>query len=105
GSDELKGRRIAVQGAGGVGSRLAGHLAQAGAEILVADVDETRARALADRLGGDVVHADHILETDADVYAPCAVGGVLDVDTASRLRCSVVAGSANNQLAQPEAAE
>jgi leucine dehydrogenase len=51
------------------------------------------------------VHPDDILQTDADVYAPCAVGGVLDVDSASRIRCVVVAGSANNQLAQPEAAD
>jgi leucine dehydrogenase len=105
GSDELTGRRILVQGAGGVGAQLADHLASAGASVLVADLDRTRAQAVARRAGGDVVDPDDILQTDADVYAPCAVGGVLDVDTASRIRCAVVAGSANNQLAQPEAAE
>jgi leucine dehydrogenase len=105
GSDALEGRRILVQGAGGVGSQLADHLARAGASILVADLDQGRAQAVADRVHGHVVHPDDILQTDADVYAPCAVGGVLDVDSASRIRCSVVAGSANNQLAQPEAAD
>jgi leucine dehydrogenase len=105
GSDDLKGRRILLQGAGGVGAQLADHLAKAGASVLVADLDRTRAQAVADRVGGDVVDPNHILQTDADVYAPCAVGGVLDVDSASRIRCAVVAGSANNQLTQPEAAE
>jgi leucine dehydrogenase len=105
GSDELTGRRILVQGAGGVGSHLADHLATAGASVLVADIDQARAQAVASRANGEVIHPDHVLETDADVYAPCAVGGVLDVDSASRIRCAVVAGSANNQLAQPEAAD
>jgi leucine dehydrogenase len=105
GSADLTGRRVLVQGAGGVGSQLADHLAEAGASVLVADVDQARAESVARRVDGEVVAADHILQTDADVFAPCAVGGVLDVDSASRLRCAVVAGSANNQLAQPEAAE
>ncbi|HJS93990.1 MAG TPA: Glu/Leu/Phe/Val dehydrogenase dimerization domain-containing protein [Solirubrobacteraceae bacterium] len=105
GSDALQRRRILIQGAGGVGSQLADHLAEAGASILVADVDQARAQAVAGRVNGEVIHPDDVLHTDADVYAPCAVGGTLDIDTASRLRCAVVAGSANNQLAQPEAAE
>jgi leucine dehydrogenase len=105
GSDALQGRRILVQGAGGVGSQLADHLAQAGASVLVADLDHARAQAVASRVNGDVVPPDAVLETDADVYAPCAVGGTLDVHSASRLRCSIVAGSANNQLAQAEAAD
>jgi leucine dehydrogenase len=105
GSDDLAGRRILLQGAGGVGSLLADHLAHAGAAVLVADLDHARAQAVADRVGGEVVAPHQILRTEADVYAPCAVGGVLDRDSAARIRCSVVAGSANNQLAQPEAAE
>src|SRR5689334_22281788 len=105
GSDALEGRRILVQGAGGVGSQLADHLAQAGASILVADIDHARALAVANRVNGEVVAPDAVLQTDADVYAPCAVGGILDVESASRVRCAIVAGSANNQLAQPEAAD
>jgi len=105
GSDDLEGRIVLVQGAGGVGSQLADYLAAAGASVLVADVDLTRAQTVAARVRGDVVAATDVLETACDVYAPCAVGGVLSTQAASRVRCRVVAGSANNQLAQPEAAD
>ena len=105
GSDELGGRVILVQGAGGVGSQLADHLAEAGASVLVSDVDPARAEAVASRVGADIVPPDEVIGTHADVFAPCAVGGILDVETASRIRCAVVAGSANNQIAQPEAAD
>ncbi len=105
GSDELGGRVILVQGAGGVGSQLADHLAAAGASVLVSDVDPARAEAVASRVGADIVPPDEVIGTRADVYAPCAVGGTLDVETASRIRCAVIAGSANNQIAQPEAAD
>jgi leucine dehydrogenase len=105
GSDDLDGRTVVVQGAGGVGTHLADLLADAGASVLVADVDAGRARAVADRIRGDVLAADRVSEAPCDVYAPCAVGGVLTVGTASQLRCRIIAGSANNQLAAPEAAE
>jgi leucine dehydrogenase len=105
GSDDLAGRVVVVQGAGGVGSPLADQLAKAGASVLVADIDPERAQAVAARLGGAAVPADQVFETDCDVYAPCAVGGVLSAETVPRLRCRIVAGSANNQLAEPEAAE
>lgn len=105
GSEDLSGRTVLVQGAGGVGSRLAELLAGAGASVLVADVDHDRAQELVDRVAGELVPADSVLGVDADVYAPCAVGGILVTDTASRLRCRVVAGSANNQLVQAEAAD
>ncbi len=104
GSDDLAGRVVLVQGAGGVGSRLADHLARAGAAVLVADVDPVRAQAVAVRTGGEVVPPEQILDTHPDVYAPCAGGGVLTTDSASKVRCAVVAGSANNQLAEPRAA-
>jgi leucine dehydrogenase len=105
GSGALTGRRVLVQGAGGVGSQLADHLAHAGASVLVADLDHARAYAVANRVNAHVVDPGDVLQTDVDVYAPCAVGGTLDVHTASRIRCAIVAGSANNQLAQPEAAD
>ncbi len=104
GSGELDGRRVLVQGAGGVGSTLADRLAAAGASILVSDIDPARAQALAARVGGEVVPAERVFDAECDVFAPCAVGGVLSVKTVSQLRCRIVAGSANNQLAQPEAA-
>jgi leucine dehydrogenase len=105
GSDELEGRTVVVQGAGGVGSPLADLLATAGAAVLIADVDPDRARAVAARVGGAVLPLDQLFETECDVYAPCAVGGSLSVETVPRLRCRIVAGSANNQLAEPGAAE
>ena len=105
GSDDLEGRSVLVQGAGGVGSPLADQLGNAGATVLVADIDPERADAVAARVGGAALPVDQLFETDCDVYAPCAVGGVLSVETVPRLRCRIVAGSANNQLAEPEAAE
>jgi leucine dehydrogenase len=105
GSEDLSGRVVLVQGAGSVGSQLAGHLADAGASVLVADVDGLRARAVAARVGGAIVAAERVIEAECDVFAPCAVGGVLSHDTASRLRCRIIAGSANNQLAEPGVAE
>lgn len=105
GSDDLEGRMVVVQGAGAVGSPLAEQLASAGASVLVADIDPARAEAVAARVGGAALPNDQVFETNCDVYAPCAVGGTLSVDTVPRLRCRIVAGSANNQLAEPEAAE
>jgi leucine dehydrogenase len=105
GSDELEGRRVLVQGAGGVGSALAEHLANAGAAVLIADIDSARAHAVAARVHAESVAADSVFEADCDIYAPCAVGGILSVESVPRLRCPIIAGSANNQLAQPEAAE
>jgi leucine dehydrogenase len=96
---------VIVQGAGGVGSVLAEHLAGSGAEVAVADIDPTRAELVAGRVGGAPLDADQVLETECDVYAPCAVGGTVSVETVPRLRCRIVAGSANNQLAEPAAAE
>ena len=77
----------------------------AGASVLVADVDSERAREVAARVGGTAVETDEVSRIECDVYAPCAVGGVLSSETVEQLRCRIVAGSANNQLAEPEAAE
>jgi leucine dehydrogenase len=105
GSDGLEGARVLIQGAGNVGSRLAELLAADGAEVVVADVDSARARAVAERVGGSVVGAEDAYDTPCDVYAPCALGGTLDAETVPKLRCRIVAGSANNQLAEKEAAD
>jgi leucine dehydrogenase len=98
GSDELAGRRVVVQGAGSVGGKLAALLVEAGATVLVSDVEEERARAT----GGEVVPVEKVLTTECDVYAPCALGATLDAETIPQLRCRVVAGAANNQLATAE---
>ena len=97
GAEDLDGRTVLVQGAGSVGAKLATLLAEAGATVLVSDVDEARARAT----GGILVHPDEAASTGCDVYAPCALGATLNADTIPRLRCRVVAGAANNQLDTP----
>jgi leucine dehydrogenase len=101
GSPELAGRSVLVQGAGSVGAVLARELAEAGARVLVSDVDETRAAAT----GCETVSPDAVLETAVDVYSPCAVGGTLSADSIPLLACRAIAGCANNQLAEPEDAE
>ena len=98
GSPDLNGRRILVQGVGGVGRPLAGQCARAGAELLLSDLDEQRARNTADELGAKIVAPQDVYSTPCDVYAPCALGATLNPETISRLACRIVAGAANNQL-------
>jgi leucine dehydrogenase len=99
GTTDLAGRTVLVQGVGAVGSRLAELLDEAGVSMLLADTHDERARATADRFGAKVVGPDDVIGTECDVYSPCATGGFLNEETIPRLRCAVVAGSANNQLA------
>jgi leucine dehydrogenase len=101
GTDSLEGRVVLVQGLGSVGGPLAGELAAAGARVSASDVVPGRA----DALGAEVVPPEEVIGTECDVYAPCALGGTLSAETIPRLRCPIVAGSANNQLAEPEDAE
>jgi glutamate dehydrogenase/leucine dehydrogenase len=96
GSADLEGRTVLVQGVGAVGDDLARLLGDESAHVLVSDVDEARARAT----GFDVVAAADAIATECDVYAPCAVGGTLNASSIPRLRCTIVAGSANNQLGE-----
>lgn len=98
GGDTLEKRRVAVQGAGGVGSQLIGHLVKAGAEVMVADVDRAAAEAVAERHGATVLGADEILSADVDILSPNAVGGILNADTIPTIRASAICGGANNQL-------
>jgi len=98
GTASLAGRSVAVVGLGRVGGKLARLLAEAGAELVVADLDEGK-RALADELGARWTEPDAALTAEVDVLAPCALGGVLDDDTVPELHCRVIAGAANNQLA------
>ena len=104
GSDSLRGRSLCVIGLGHVGSRVAKRCARAGASLVLADVDE-RKRALAESLGARWISPERALVTDVDVLVPCALGGFLDHETVSRLRCPIVSGAANNQLADDCAAD
>ncbi len=98
GSASLAGRRVAVVGLGRVGGALARLLSDAGAELTVADVDAGK-RALADELGASWTDPHAALRADVDVLSPCALGAVLDEESVADLRCGVIAGAANNQLA------
>lgn len=102
GRGNLKGVRVAVQGAGAVGSRLCAELAAAGADLWVADTDSKRAEAVRDAWGAKIVSNEELLRLKVDVFAPSAVGGVLDATTIEHLRAKIVAGAANNQLASME---
>jgi leucine dehydrogenase len=105
GSDDLRGRSVLVQGVGAVGRVLAGTLAEAGARVLLADVDDARVKGVAAELGAEVVPAEEAVATPCDVFSPCATGGVLTDATIPALACRIVAGAANNQLGAPEDAE
>ncbi|HEU0131320.1 MAG TPA: Glu/Leu/Phe/Val dehydrogenase dimerization domain-containing protein [Mycobacteriales bacterium] len=98
GAEDLTSKRVLVQGTGAVGEPLVEMLVKAGAHVIVSDVSLERVEALYDRLGVEVVAPASVLETECDVYAPCATGGVLDPTTIPRLRCRIVAGAANNPL-------
>ena len=98
GSADLDGRTIAVIGLGSVGGRLAELLHQGGAQLVVADVDQSK-RELAERLNATWTDPYSALTAEVDLVAPCALGGVLNDDTIPALRCKAIAGAANNQLA------
>lgn len=98
GSLELAGRRIAVQGCGHTGYHLAAELHRRGAKLIVADVDADRVRRAVEEFGADSVAPEEIYGVEADIFAPCALGGIINDLTLPRLKVGVVAGSANNQL-------
>ncbi len=104
GHPELAGLRIGIQGAGRVGSALAELLAADGARLAAADVRSERAAAVAARTGAAVITSDALLTEELDVFAPCALGGVLTREAVAGLRCRAIAGGANNVLAAPEVA-
>ncbi|AGA78021.1 Glu/Leu/Phe/Val family dehydrogenase [Echinicola vietnamensis] len=98
GTDALKGKKVAVQGIGQVGRHLIDHLVKEGAEIYVTDIFEDRLKEVATATGATVVAPDEIYDVNMDIYAPCALGATVNDKTIDRLKCSVIAGAANNQL-------
>ncbi len=105
GTPELGARHVAVQGLGKVGRRLVEHLVADGAKVSVADIDPEAVARVAELPGVEVVQPRDVLEVDADVLSPNALGGVFDATTIDRLQARVVCGGANNQLAGPADAE
>lgn len=102
GVDAVKGLTVAVQGVGNVGYHLCRYLSEAGAGLLVADIDRARVQRAVDDFAASAESLEEILFADADVVAPCALGAILNETSIPRLRAQVVAGGANNQLATPE---
>jgi leucine dehydrogenase len=100
---ELSQVTVAIQGVGHVGAYLADKLHAAGARLIVADVNAAAAQAVAARTGARVVPPEAIFEAEADVFAPCALGGAISPKTLPRIKARVIAGGANNQLSGPEA--
>lgn len=104
GSSSLRGRKICVVGLGHVGSRVAKLCAKDGAELVLADLDSSKRR-LAEELGASWTTPTRALGAKIDVLAPCALGGFLDDETVPGLRCRIIAGAANNQLADDRIAD
>ncbi|MFC4724501.1 Leu/Phe/Val dehydrogenase [Glycocaulis abyssi] len=103
GKSSLEGVKIAVQGATGhVGSYLCEHLAKAGADLTLTDIHEDALQALAAKLGAKTVGKDDIYDVEADIFAPCALGSIINEKTIDRLKVRAIAGAANNQLATRE---
>ena len=100
GSDNLSGIRVAVQGLGNVGSNLCNYLHEEGAKLTIADIDKEKVALLAEKYNAEVSDPDTIHTTDCDVYAPCALGAIINDTTIPQLKCKVVAGGANNMLAE-----
>jgi leucine dehydrogenase len=98
GRDDLSGKTVAIQGCGHVGYYLAGELHRAGARLIVTDVDQERSRRTAQDFGATVVDLEGIYAATADLFAPCALGGILNDQTIPQLKARIVAGAANNQL-------
>jgi len=100
GRDSLDGLRVAIQGVGNVGFDLARQLTDAGAQLWVADIHEENLVRAREELGARALAPEAIYAADVDVFAPCAMGAILNDETIPQLRASIVAGAANNQLAE-----
>ena len=105
GRDDLRGLRVAVQGVGQVGFDLARQLKAAGAELWVSDIVEANVRRAVEQLGATAVAQQEIFGLEVEVFAPCAMGGIINRQTLEALRAPIIAGAANNQLADAGLAE
>ena len=99
GNDSLEGRKVAIQGMGNTGWHLGQYLKEEGARLFVTDIDMERVKRAVTELGAEAVSSDAIYDVEADIFAPAALGGIVNDDTIPRLKMRIIAGSANNQLA------
>ncbi len=102
GSDNLEGKTVVVQGVGHVGENLVKHLSKEGVNVIINDINKQKLNELADEFGATIVMGDAIFDLDMDIYAPCALGATVNPYTISRLKCDIIAGAANNQLADEQ---
>lgn len=103
GSEKMAGRKVAIQGAGNVGRHLVGHLVKDGATVFLTDIHDDKLAAIkAEHPSITLVEPDAVYDLDVDIYSPCALGATVNDDTLGRLKCSVIAGAANNQLADEQ---
>jgi leucine dehydrogenase len=105
GNDSVEGKRIAIQGLGSVGARLADLLFWAGAKLILSDINQEKTDQLVKAYDAEKVSPQHILEVSCDVVAPCALGGIINPTSIGKLRCKAIAGCANNQLLKDTDAE
>ncbi len=105
GTDDLNGKTVAVQGVGSVGGYTALHLAEAGANLIITDIDQEALADISKRTGAKIAAPDEIYDADADIFSPNALGAIINEDTLKRLKVKVIAGGANNQLVVPAMGE
>jgi leucine dehydrogenase len=98
GNDSLQGKKILVQGVGHVGQYLVEHLVNAGADVMITDINEKNLNDTASKFKTTVVTPENMLSTAMDIYAPCALGATVNDESIGKLTCSIIAGAANNQL-------
>ena len=99
GSDVLEDKKVIVQGIGHVGESLVEHLTNEGAKVIITDINEARLQEVKAKYGAEIYTGDNIYTLDADIYAPCALGATINDTTINQLNVDIVAGAANNQLA------
>lgn len=100
GSDSLSGKKILVQGAGNVGQYLMGYLIEEGAKLYICDINENKLKQAKQKYPKvEVVDNKNIFDLDIDIYAPCALGATINTESINKMKCPVIAGAANNQLA------
>ena len=99
GSDDLAGKTVLVQGIGHVGETLVKHLSEADAKVIINDIHEDRLNEIAGKYNASIFRGDNIFESEMDIYAPCALGATVNSNTIPQMKCEIIAGAANNQLA------
>ena len=102
GTDNLNGKKVLVQGTGHVGETLIDYLTKEGALVTVADINEARMQEMASKYGATIFTGDDVYAADVDIYAPCALGATVNDETINKLKAKVIAGAANNQLANEQ---